>query len=653
MRFRVAASALILILSLNAPVYGANDTPEETEVKRQPRPAGLLRIEAPKKLILGKDTTARITFDKPDGGIPSLISNVGSVSSVKKGEDGRLVAVYQLPEEQFPQIAIIAIAGEDTALLDWISVPLYGEATINTKTEPGANVKIRIGDEVFGPAKADAKGRVKIDVTVPPGVPKGTTIATDRVGNTQKTSLELGVPEFSRVLGVCPDLGDRMLVLVTDGHGLPDEAAAIRLKTSEGELARPTMIDPGVYQSDYTVSDSAHVGEKADFTASLDGEEVSSSACQVAIRGGRLTSLELNLDPQTFFAGSKATVSVGVRFIAAAGKPAQPTSVEFSAELGEVSGVRTVSQGRYAATWTLPDRLSGKREAVIKAHAVSNPDIGAKKAVELRPGPVSRIKLQVKDWIVTADGKSTTGVTASVFDEFENAVPGVSLVAEADGEVSQFEDDDGDGVYQAVYTAPQRDVRGKDTITVRKKDGDVIATTDISLWAGRPPLALGPRIGFATNFGMISSAVFAADFGYALPFLERNLSIGFEVGYYWSDAKQTSEDDSEKIETSVWGLPLLARIAYQIPVVPFAFYFGIGGGLVVSHAETVSKSAGRSASLKALPTIAGFGGADVALGPGRVVLEVAYLHTFTRGLDVMGNLGGLVITVGYRFEFSL
>ncbi len=652
----VVISFLFLFSSLlDAPAWGADETPVETEAKKESRLTGSLHIVAPKKLVLGKDTTAQITFDKPVGGTPSLITNVGGVDSVREGKDGRLVAIYQPPEEQFPQVAIIAIVGEDNSLLDWQAIPLHGEATINTKTEPGATVKIQIGDEVFGPAVASARGRVKIDVTVPPGVATGTTIATDNAGNTQKTPVELGVPEFNRILGVCPDLGDRMLILATDEHGLPDEDAALSLKTSLGELVQPTMIDPGVYQSSYAVSDGVRIGEKANFSASLDEESVSSAACQVEIRGGRLTSLELDLNPQIFVAGSGAAVSVGIRFVAAEGKPAQPTSVEFLAELGEVSRVRTTSRGQYVATWTLPSNLSGKREAVIKAHAVSNPDTNAKETIGLKPGPVSRIDLSTEDWIVTADGKSTTGVTASVFDEFENTIPKVSLQVEAEGSVSQLEDDDGDGVYHAVYTSPRRDVRGKDTITVRKKgeEGDIEATTAINLWAGRPPLALGPRVGFATNFGKISSVVFAADFGYALPFLERNLSVGFEVGYYWSDAKQTSEDDAEKIETSVWGLPLLARIAYQIPVVPFAFYFGIGGGLVVSHAETESESAGKSASLEALPTISGFGGADVALGPGRVVLEIAYLHTFTQGLDIKGNLGGLVITVGYRFEFLL
>jgi hypothetical protein len=164
---------------------------------------------------------------------------------------------------------------------------------------------------------------------------------------------------------------------------------------------------------------------------------------------------------------------------------------------------------------------------------------------------------------------------------------------------------------------------------------------------------LGPRIGYSGNFGKISAPFFAVDFAYCPPFLDRNLSFGFELGFYWSNTKETSAEDEEEVKTSVWVLPLLARIVYQIPVAPFAFYFGIGGGLAVSDTQTESESASRTADRRAHGGLSGIGGADLALGPGRVVIEVEYLYTFTRKVDIEGNLGGLLVTAGYRFEFLL
>ncbi len=615
--------------------------------------SGPLDIRAPDRLVLGRDTTATITLKKPVGEPPLLLVNTGSISPPKETPKGRLAVTYTLPKKQFPQVAIIAVVSQDQSLIDWIAIPLHGPAQIKTKTEPNATVEIRIGDLSFGPAKANKKGITSVDVEVPPGIAQGTTVATDKVGNRIKTPLALGAPPFSRILGYCPSLGDRMLLFVVDKEGRPDENAQLKLRASKGQLEQPTMIEPGLYQSVFTVSKDALVGENVSLDATIQSDENSTTSCSIDIQGGQLASLGLSLDPQVHEAGSDAGVMINVKFLDADGKPAQPAAIEFGADLGQVSKLRHIKEGIYRADWTLPNGFMGKQTARITAGAISVSTITTQADLALQPGPISRIEASTSDKSIHADGKSTTHIQLRAFDAFDNPVEKAGFTAKAEGTLSRFEKNENDSSFVATYTAPKRERQFRDTIVVRDKTTDVKAETTIILTSTRPPLALGPRVGYINNFGKISSVVFAADIAYCLPFLKRNLSVGLEAGFHFSNIEEKDAGDDEQVKTSTKVVPILARVAFQIPWKLFAFYSGVSGGVAITHIDEESESAGHQADRAAHGTIMGLMGADVTLGPGRVIIEAAYMHTFEKDSKMEGNRGGLLITAGYRFEFLL
>ncbi len=433
-----------------------------------------LSISTPSQAVLGADDSVRISFDDPGGRDPVLITNVGSVGDVEEAGNGRLRATYRLPQEHFPQVAIVAVLNAEGTLLDWAAFPLHGRARVDSKTEPGATVSIEIEDAEFGPVKANRYGETSIEVVVPPGIEEGITIATDKVGNTIRNPVELGTPPFNRILGVCPKKGSTLLVLAVNKHGQPMRKADISVESNVGELTEPAKIGRGVYSSRLEVTAELTEGDKIDYTASI-GE--SSTSCEIA-----------------YAIPEVPEGSVGP------GKPDKP-------------------------------------------------------------------------------------------------------------------DQPGEDLYP------------------------------------RPPLAFGLHLGYVTNFAKVSTPVFLMDAMISPPILDRNLSLGVVGGVYFDKIEQSSANmDGEMVSTTVWTVPILGRITYSIPIKEFAIYGGVGAGIFMFYKKTASDSAGTTEEMSTTPAMTFVLGADYVLGPGRAVFEASYLPIGFGAMNMDGDLGGMFLTLGYRFN---
>jgi opacity protein-like surface antigen len=98
-------------------------------------------------------------------------------------------------------------------------------------------------------------------------------------------------------------------------------------------------------------------------------------------------------------------------------------------------------------------------------------------------------------------------------------------------------------------------------------------------------------------------------------------------------------------------VPILPRAVYSLPVDPLTLYIGAGFGTAIVGREVSSESTDKTKTAKAHFGLSGILGADMKLGPGRAVAELGYLYVVSSDNVVQGNTGGLLITVGYRFEF--
>src|SRR5207245_932611 len=113
-------------------------------------------------------------------------TNVGSLDPPRPGSaPGRFVTRYLAPREQFPQVAVIVIdaRASDKQARGAIRLPMFAPTEMPFRTDPRAQVTLRVGDRIFGPTTADASGRVKLAIVVPPGVGIGQARAVDREGN--------------------------------------------------------------------------------------------------------------------------------------------------------------------------------------------------------------------------------------------------------------------------------------------------------------------------------------------------------------------------------------------------------------------------------------------------------------------------------------
>jgi len=122
-------------------------------------------------LTIGRDVGTQLRIGArglTPGAAPQLTASAGTVDDLKPDGEGGYVASYYAPLAGPPQVAIVsAISGKDCG---YLALRLSGEVNAVVRARPNVPVDVRMGDEVFGPVRADASGRAVVPVVIPPGV---------------------------------------------------------------------------------------------------------------------------------------------------------------------------------------------------------------------------------------------------------------------------------------------------------------------------------------------------------------------------------------------------------------------------------------------------------------------------------------------------
>jgi hypothetical protein len=165
------------------------------------------------------------------------------------------------------------------------------------------------------------------------------------------------------------------------------------------------------------------------------------------------------------------------------------------------------------------------------------------------------------------------------------------------------------------------------------------------------PYGVGLKAGFSTNFGKVATPAFALELGTELPIVLRGLAFSVEVAYGWSETEATADGVDERVKTSVWSLPVMARFSYELPVDPAPYGF-VSVGTAITYREISSPTSGREASGSADLAFGAGAGFIWRVGPGGFLAEVSWIQTKGMGdpESVRGNLGGLRGSAGYRLE---
>jgi hypothetical protein len=353
---------------------------------------------------------------------------------------------------------------------------------MDLKSRPNTKVFVDVAGSLTGPIEADKRGKLTVDLTLPPGVSKirvRSVSETDEEDATQ--ALELTAPPLVEIMGHYADLpaDARVAVpvrfVVSKADGTPDTAAALDLQLNHGSLGAPVHEGAGVYSTTLTpppgnqtleATLTARVGENPEVTQALRFLPVRPAGLEVSTTPETLAKEDRNIEVRTRITGDEGQSLPG-RSVAL-----QPVGARLQGEVTEAE------DGTYVATLTRTGR--GPVEMLVTARPAAS-----------RNGPRQLVIVPTRQRLAP-DGLSSTTLSVLAVDEYGYPVADVDLAIQAiqgDGQVPTKATTGPDGIAQLSYTAGRQPGL-------------------VNLWIAAGPLA--------TNVGLLQLPPEAAE-GLALP----------------------------------------------------------------------------------------------------------------------------------------
>lgn len=204
---RVRAASVFSVFSVPSVVFLITGI---ALAQNEARPSVVMSLADPAPVIgVTGETELRIeVIDPPETPMPAprVLSSTGQVEDLTREGPIKFTARYILPSSRFPQNAILVaeFAQPLLPLRGVTVVRLRAAATPALRTDPGAQVTIRVDDHEFGPQVAPADGMVRIPVVVPPGVEFAVARSINQYGKATEQVVDLQVPYSQRVLVAAP-----------------------------------------------------------------------------------------------------------------------------------------------------------------------------------------------------------------------------------------------------------------------------------------------------------------------------------------------------------------------------------------------------------------------------------------------------------------
>jgi hypothetical protein len=600
--------------------------------------AGPLDLRVPASIVLGSDSRGDISTRKA-GSDPVVIRvNVGTVSEVRVGSDGRLHALYQPPPDKFPHIAIVVATTPGGRLLDWATIALLGTPQVKATTDPTATVRARVGQLLFGPFHADASGQTNIDVLAPPGEMNAEILATDARGE-HTLRLPLGAPPFDHAFATCVPDDERVVLFAVDDAGSAKPGLAYRLTANRGAVEKLTATSAGAYAARLQIPDDAVAGDEITVEATLGDRKRYGANCRCPVIGEPPTGIDVRLDPPVYVAGSGRPVEIVATLHYPGKRRPRPAAMAIAATAGTLGAPSPRSPTEIVASWELPTTFGDAREARVSVRTRTPPELTGETTLALRPGTVTRL-------LITAPSVGLIAVTG--FDAFGNRGASAKLSVRARGTVGELRQDPM-GVYVAPYELPDDETTSDEIFA---QDLDTKVQTSEVLEIPRPIrwVSAAARVGYVTNIGRVRSLMAAVGVSSRLPWKTRTIAVGLEAAYWGNGADVADLRTAQDARASVSVVPLALRVSLEQPIRKVTPYVGAGIGAVFVRTRLSSPLLGELSRKSTVPGFAGFAGGTMRAGPGRAGVEVGYLSARVDDGITSGNCGGLQLTAGYRVD---
>jgi hypothetical protein len=360
--------SLVVALALQG-----SDVPTAPAVTVTITPATLtlgLDHEAELRITAGGDAPA----DQPVP-VPKVWTSVGKVEDLLRVGPRTFVARYLLPDQRFPQAAIIAAAFSETdhPLRGFTVVRIGAVASPAFRTDPKASVTLKVVQKEFGPEQADAEGNVRVPVVVPPGVPVGMARSVSASGATTEQAIDFKLPSFARILIAMPDTlvaGStvELAVYAVEPAGTPVQAADVTLRASSGPKPQPLGGQSG--EARFLVRVPRRLSNALTLEAELRSDPEVTAKQPLRPSPGPVTRLQLHPDRARLPVGQDSSMRVYLTATDAFGNDASTSPAAVLVD-GRPLPVRSTEDGRTMAVVPAPPVYDGRHQLVVEAALAS------------------------------------------------------------------------------------------------------------------------------------------------------------------------------------------------------------------------------------------------------------------------------------------
>lgn len=486
-----------------------------------------LRVEHEGPLVLGETEEVGVTLLAPetaeDVGRPLRVSvNVGSFGDVQRVKAGEYRTTYRLPETRFPQVALVAVWREtgEKARIDFARIPLSGRTELPVRSKPGSMISVLVGEQTYGPVKADRRGRAKLPIAVPPGVLE--VVATSSRGaDLSQGTVKVNVPKYNRMtLAVTPylvpaDGQSAATALVFYDVEAPPPIDKVRLKLEGEASVTPLGADGGRYRY-RIVPKRGTKDKKLSLSAKVRRDRVSSAAATIEVG----SPVPANIVPRGIRGklvadGSSAGLRVLVTDKLGLGVPGLTLQANTN-NGGKVLGITEERDGHYEVKLQAPDTYpAGGELSVSVKHG--DLDFELRPPIEPPPWPTT-VDVDVSPLHPIADGKTPFTIEMRPYDAAKRPMSNASL--SIDGVPTSTIRADG-----TTFRAEATPARGLETLTfvVKDRTGHLSNETTLELRTPPPLMTVGGWV--AAGYFERFVPTFGLEVGYRPPILDSNLVL--------------------------------------------------------------------------------------------------------------------------------
>lgn len=416
----------------------------------------------PPALTLGQDKTATLSINLSGGDRASLnaadlkiLASTGTVTNVTNLGGGQFSALYTVPTVPYPHVAILSVVdrADPTHSYGTLAIPLSGKVDYPVTVAPNARVMMKIAGQQFGPVQADAQGRARVPVVVPPGVSAGEIVQIDASNQSVTQPIDLKVPESRRVAlmptaSAFPSdarVGVPLRAVVTTADGKPDGNAQVVFTTSAGTITAATHEGNGVYVATWNPPNGNAAGQATVNVALADKPTTQADSLALSLVPARPAKLVLSSEPTALPPGADG-LKVFAKVSGPDGAGLGGRALSFSANGAKLKdAVKDLRNGDYQALFSTTGSGAVEVMATVASSVTGNP-LARVVAIPVR----SRLP---------ADGLSNTALFVATLDEFGYPVPNVPLtlkLSSGDGALPQQGSTNAEGTALIYYTAGRK-----------------------------------------------------------------------------------------------------------------------------------------------------------------------------------------------------